>query len=62
MAHGVLCAVLFASVVLDLHHVSKNFPPLACYNSDTCERILIFFGRKVTDKQSNQKTLLCHIK
>ena len=35
----------------------KNVPPLACYNFDTHERILIFFGRNVTDKLSNQKTL-----
>jgi len=33
----------------------KNVPPLACYNFDTRERILIFFGRNVTDKVSNQK-------
>jgi len=26
-----------------LHRVSKNVPPLACYNFDACERILIFF-------------------
>jgi len=35
----------------------KNVPPLDCYNFDTCERILIFFGRNVTDKVSNQNTL-----
>jgi len=40
-----------------IHRVSKNVPPLASYNFDTCERILIFFGRHVTDKVSNQKTL-----
>jgi len=39
-----------------MHRVSKK-PPSACYNFDTCERILIFFGRNVTDKVSNQKTL-----
>ena len=34
-----------------LHHVSKkNVPPLACYNFDTPEWILIFFGRNVTNK------------
>jgi len=37
-----------------LHSVSKNVPPLACY---TFERILILFGRNVTDKVGNQKTL-----
>jgi len=30
---------------------------LACCNFDTHEWILIFFGRNVTDKVSNQKTL-----
>jgi len=35
-----------------LHRVSKNVPPLACYNFDTHECILIF-----TDKVGNQKTL-----
>jgi len=45
-----------------LHRVSKNVPPLACYNSDTCERILIFFWQKCyrSSKQSKD-TLLCHI-
>jgi len=40
-----------------IHRVSKNVPLLACYNSDTHEWILIFFGRNVTDKVGNQKTL-----
>jgi len=35
----------------------KNVPPSACYNFDAHERILIFFGRNVTDKVGNQKTL-----
>ena len=35
----------------------KNVPPLACYNFDAHEWILIFFGRNVTDKLGNQKTL-----
>ena len=35
---------------------SQNVPPLACYNFDTHEWILIFFGRNVTDKVGNQKT------
>jgi len=37
----------------------KNVTPLACYNFDTLERILIFFGRNVIDKVSNQK-MLCY--
>ena len=35
----------------------KNVPPLACYNFEAHELILIFFGRNVTDKVGNQKTL-----
>ena len=35
----------------------KNVPPLACYNFDAHEWILIFFGRNVTDKVGSQKTL-----
>jgi len=27
-----------------IHRVSKNVPPLACYNFDICERILIFLA------------------
>jgi len=39
-----------------LHRTSqKNVPPLACYNFDTHEWILIFFGRTVTDKIGNQR-------
>ena len=37
----------------------KNVPPLVCYNFVTRERIFTFFGRNVTDKVSNQKTLYC---
>jgi len=35
----------------------KNVPPLACYNFDAREWILIFFGRNVIDKAGNQKTV-----
>jgi len=35
----------------------KNVPPLACYNLDAHEWILIFFARNVTNKVGNQKTL-----
>jgi len=41
----------------NLHCVSKNVPPLACYNFDAREWILIFFGKNVTDKVCNQKAL-----
>jgi len=37
--------------------VSKNVPPLACYNFYTRERILISFGKNAEDKVSNEKTL-----
>jgi len=37
--------------------LKKNIPPLACYNFDAREWILIFCGRNVTDKVGNQKTL-----
>jgi len=40
-----------------LHRVSKKVPPLACYNFDTHEWILIFFWQKCYDKVGNQKTL-----
>jgi len=37
----------------------KNVPPLACYNFHTShERILIFFGRNITDKVGNQDACL----
>jgi len=39
-----------------LHCVSKMSHLWACYNVDTRERILIFFGRNVIDQVSNQKT------
>jgi len=35
----------------------KNVPPVACCNFDAHEWILIFFGRNVTHKVGNQKTL-----
>jgi len=44
---------------LILHCVSKNVPPLACYNFDAHEWILICCGRNVTDKVGNRKTLYC---
>ena len=40
-----------------VHRVSKNVPHLACYNFNAHEWIWIFFGRNVTDKVGNQKTL-----
>jgi len=43
----------------NIHRVSKNVPPLACYNFGACEWILKIFGRNVADKVGNQKTLYC---
>ena len=40
-----------------IYIVSQKVPPLACYNFDAHEWILIFFGRNVTDKVGNQNTL-----
>jgi len=37
--------------------LNRNVPPLACYNFDAHERILGFFGKNVTSKVDNQKTL-----
>ena len=37
--------------------LKKNVPPLAWYNSETHEWILIFFRRNVTEKVGYQKTL-----
>jgi len=42
---------------VEVHRLSENVPPLACYNFDTHEWILIFFGGNVTDEVGNQKTL-----
>ena len=52
-----LCAAFLCSNKYTL--CLKNVPPLVCYNFDTRECILIFFGRNVTDKVSNQKALYC---
>ena len=40
-----------------IHRVSKNVPPLACYNFDTHEWMLIFFGRNITEEVGNQTRL-----
>jgi len=43
---------------MELHRVSKTSHLWLAITFDTCEQILIFFfGRNVTDKVSNQKTL-----
>jgi len=45
--------------MVNVHSVSKNVPPLACYNFVAHKLILIFFAKIVTDKVDNQKTLYC---
>jgi len=42
---------------VSFYAVSKNVPPSSCYNFDTREWILIFFGRNVNDKVSSEKML-----
>jgi len=44
-----------AYTLYHIYTVSKNVPPVACYNFDTREQILISFGRNVIDKVGNQK-------
>jgi len=44
------------AATLYVHRVAKIVPPLGCYNFETYDRILIFFGRNVTNKVSTQKT------
>ena len=47
-----------ASTHVTIHCVSKNVPPLTCYNLDTHDPITIIFGRSVTKKVGHQ-TMLC---
>jgi len=41
-----------------IHRVSKNVPPMTCYNLDIHDPITIIFGRSVTEKVRNH-TMLC---
>jgi len=41
-----------------LHCVSKNVPPLTCYNLDKHDPIAIIFGRSITEKIRNH-TMFC---
>jgi len=62
---SVSLSLLFRKSVLDARSCiyeyvtasQKTVPPLACYNFDAHEWILIFLGRNVTDEVGNQKTL-----
>ena len=40
-----------------VHRVSKNVPPLTCYNLDIHSSITIIFGTRVTEKVGNQNVL-----
>jgi len=40
-----------------IHCVSKNVPPLTCYNLDIHGSITTIFGTSVTEKVGNQKVL-----
>jgi len=42
------------AICIYIHYVSKNVPPLVCYNFDTRERILIFCRRNITDEVGKQ--------
>ena len=54
---SVSCTVVFCCTAgSTIHRVLKKVPPLACYNFETYMDFDIF-GRNVTDKLSNQKTL-----
>jgi len=41
-----------------LHRVSKNVPPLACYNFDTHERILIFLAQMLLIKYAIERRFI----
>ena len=58
-AAKIICFISGVVVVIGvIYTVSQiNVPPMACYNFDTDEQILIFFGTSVTDKVGNQKML-----
>jgi len=43
-----------------LHCVSKNIPPLTCYNLDVHDPVTIIFGGSVTEKVRNQTMLFSH--
>jgi len=44
-------------LVILIYHVSKNVPPLTCYNLDVHGSITIIFGTNVTEQVGNQNVL-----
>jgi len=57
ITHKIRWTITVINLRPDYNVSQKNVPPLACYSFDAHECILIFFGRNVTDKVGNQKTL-----
>jgi len=50
--------IISAMLPSDVHHVSKNIPPLTCYNLLNIHgSITIMFGTSVTEKVGNQNVL-----
>ena len=49
--------ICFSLLAQSLHPVSKNVPPLTCYNLGTHVSIAIIFGTSVTEKIGNQNVL-----
>jgi len=51
------------SIYMYVHCVSKNVPPLDCYNYDTRECILIFLAEMLPIKQAiKRRFTVCHLK
>jgi len=50
----------YALYRVSVHCVSKNVPPLTCYNLGIHDPITINFGRYVTEKVRNQMVLFSH--
>jgi len=44
-----------------VHCVSKNVPPLTCYDLDMQDPIAIIFGGSVTEKVKKNQTMLCFL-
>jgi len=52
------CLAVYLKTLSEYYTVSqKNVQPLACYNFDAREWILMFFGRNVTEKEATKRRL-----
>ena len=51
-------------IELNLHRVSKNVPPVACYNFDTHEQIYfdIFWQKRYRSSKQSKDDSICHLK